>query len=110
MTGAISPAARSTGADAKLPPDGDLAYAKIAVSEVLGRGGKDASQAWENPQTRAYGTVTPLAAVYRQEGSLCRDFIASHVTEDTESWMQGEACRIPKGRWEVRSMKPWRRS
>jgi len=23
-----------------------------------------------------------------------------------ESWLQGEACRVHRGRWEVRTMKP----
>ena len=36
----------------KLPPDADLAYARAAASAVLGRGEKDTSMPWENPQHR----------------------------------------------------------
>ena len=94
----------------EMPPASDLAYAKLAATEVLSRGAKDASLPWENPLSGARGTVTPLASAYRVEGTLCRDFLASYVAEGSESWMQGEACRANKGRWEVRRLKPWRRT
>ncbi len=45
------------------------------------RGDKDASLPWENPETGARGTVTPLAAAYTQDGSTCRDFLASYVRD-----------------------------
>jgi surface antigen len=90
--------------------EADLAIARAAASEVLARGGKDASMPWENPQTGARGTVTPIAAAYNQDGFLCRDFLASYVRNGTESWMQGEACRQHQGRWEVRNLKPWQRT
>src|SRR5688572_17942478 len=44
--------------------DGDLAIARAAVTEVLTKGGKDASMPWENPDTGARGTITPLASAY----------------------------------------------
>jgi len=64
---------------------------------------------WENPGTGARGTVTPLASAYTQDGFTCRDFLASYVRKDSESWLQGEGCRIHQGRWEVRHMKPLQR-
>ena len=93
-----------------LPPASDLAYAKVAAAEVMRQGNEDASLPWENPASGARGTVTPIATAYRIEGELCRDFIASHVVEGTESWMQGEACRAARGEWQVRRLKAWRRS
>jgi hypothetical protein len=93
-----------------LPPEADLAFARRAAVEVLARGGRDTSQPWENPGSGARGTITPLASAYRVEGALCRDFLASYVKEGTESWMQGEACRGVRGRWEVRRLKPWRQA
>ena len=65
---------------------------------------------WENPETGARGTVTPLSAAHSNNGATCRDFLASYVRNGSESWMQGEACRGQQGRWEVRHMKPWRRT
>jgi surface antigen len=94
---------------AGLPPEGDLAYARAAASEVLTRGGKDASAPWENPSTGARGTVTPVATAYRQDGTTCREFLASYERDGSSSWLQGEACRA-KGGWEVKNLKPWQRT
>ena len=81
-----------------------------AVSDALGKGERDASVPWEDPATGARGTVTPLSTAYTQDGTTCRDFLASYVRNGAESWLQGEACRSGQGRWEVRQMRPWRRT
>lgn len=112
-----APAVPAVGNDLKgnsesapqLPPEADLAFARNAAAEVLTRGGKDVSAPWENPKSGARGTVTPLASAYRVDGALCRDFLASHVSGEEESWMQGEACKTGD-KWEVRRLKPWRRT
>jgi len=94
-----------------LPPESDLVFARAAASEVLGRGGKDSSTAWENPRSGARGTVTPIASAYNQDGRMCRDFLASYVHAGTEAWLQGEACQAGRaGKWEVRKLMPWKRS
>jgi hypothetical protein len=93
---------------AEPPAEGDLAIARAAVSEVLTKGGKDVSLPWENPSTGARGTVTPLATAYNQDGATCRDFLASYVKNGSESWLQGEACRAGRGKWEVRNLRPWK--
>jgi surface antigen len=85
----------------------DLAVASASTTVLLEHDG--ASGPWENPLTGARGTITPLAAVYRDNGIECRDFLASYVRENGEAWMQGEACRNGFGRWEVRNFRPWRR-
>ena len=103
-TGSLAAPAPATA----LPADGDLAFARAAAAEALGRNG-DVSVPWENPGTGARGTVTPLASAYTQDGFICRDFLASYVRKDSESWLQGEGCRIHQGRWEVRQMKPLKR-
>ena len=90
------------------PAEADLAFARAAASEVLSKGGKDTSMPWENPQTGARGTITPLATAYNQDGATCRDFLASYVRNGNEAWLQGEACRAGRGRWEVRSLRPWK--
>ncbi len=85
---------------------GDLEVASAATTTLLDY--RDGGP-WENPVTGARGTVTPLAAAYRDNGVECRDFLASYVHEKAEAWMQGEACRNSIGGWEVRTLKPWRR-
>ena len=109
VTGSISSVRAS--ADTNLT-DTDLAMTRNAASDIMSRGGKDASQPWENPQTGARGSVTPLASAYQApDGRTCRDFLASYVRGGNEGWLQGEACRGGEGApWEIRNMKPWKRS
>jgi len=104
-TGSFAPAAQVKSA---APTESDLAFARNAASDVLTRGDKDASQPWENPKTGARGSVTPLAQAYTSEGRTCRDFLASYVNGDAESWLQGAACKTGRGQWEIHTLKPWR--
>jgi hypothetical protein len=97
-------------ANRQLPSDADLAYASAAAADVLTKGHKDMSAPWENPRTGARGTITPIAAEYAQDGSTCREFLASYVAKDNEAWLQGEACQMHQGKWVVRSLKPWQRN
>ena len=104
----------SLGKQAAVPPvptESDLVFARTAASDVLTKGDKDSSQPWENPETGARGTVTPIASAYNLDGFTCQDFLASYVRSgNAENWMRGEACRIHQGNWEVRSLKPWKSS
>ena len=99
----------SVGPQAEKPPtDSDLAFARNAASDVLTKGSKDFSQPWENPETGARGSVTPLAQAYSSDdGRTCRDFLASYVNGRSESWLQGAACQANHGRWEIHTLKPW---
>jgi len=104
VTGSVG-AQSSTG---PAPTEGDLAFARNAASDVLTRGDKDSSQPWENPETGARGSVTPVAQAYFSEGRTCRDFLASYVNGRSESWLQGAACQSGQGRWEIHTLKPWK--
>jgi surface antigen len=104
ITGSIGAAP----AGGQLPSESDLAFARNAASDVLTKGDKDSSQPWENPETGARGSVTPLAQAYSSDGRTCRDFLASYVNGRTESWLQGAACQSGNGRWEIRTLNPWR--
>jgi hypothetical protein len=95
---------------AALPPDTDLAYARAAAANLLAKEGETRSAPWENPHSGARGTVSPLAAAYTQDGVICRDFLASYLRPGEESWLQGEACRADHGKWEVRTLRPWKRT
>ena len=106
VTGSVGAAEAAVPA----PTESDLAFARNAASDVLTKGDKDSSQPWENPETGARGSVTPLAQAYSQEGRTCRDFLASYVNGQSESWLQGAACQSSQGRWEIHTLKPWRQS
>jgi surface antigen len=98
-------------ASAPAPTDTDLAFARNAASDVLTKGDKDSSQHWQNPETGARGSVTPLTQAYAtDDGRTCRDFLASYVNGKTEDWLQGSACHNGNGRWEIHTLKPWRQS
>jgi hypothetical protein len=92
------------------PAEADLAVARAAAAALLAAGDKDASVSWENPATGARGTITPIASAYSVDGLTCRDFLASYLRGGTESWLQGEACERSRGRWEVRRLRPWRKT
>ena len=92
------------------PTESDLAFARTAASDVLTKGDKDSSQPWENPETGARGSVTPLSQAYSSEdGRTCRDFLSSYVNGRAESWLQGAGCKAGHGRWEIHTIKPWNR-
>jgi surface antigen len=88
------------------PPEVDLAYARAVAAEALAHGGKDMSVPWENPRTGASGNITPLATSYSEGSFTCRDFLASYLHGESQAWLQGEACRIGHGKWEVKSLTP----
>lgn len=95
VTGSIKPRQASL----KLPdgdaPKGiavaDWAAAKLALDQALASGEKDISVPWENADTGARGTATPIGAT-RSGG--CRDFMIAVVDGKTDDrWVHGEACR-----------------
>ena len=108
-TASIRPASAASPAGTALG-DMDLAYAKAAVADLLGRPEKNGSQPWENPSTGARGTVTAVADAYTSDGFQCRDFLASYIRDGSESWLQGDACRIHQGKWTVRNLRPLKRT
>jgi surface antigen len=103
VTGSVSSTPVAAAAN-----DGDLEYARAAAAQALATDGK--SVPWENPHTGARGTITPIANAYAQDGFVCRDFLASYVRQGAESWLQGEGCRVHHGKWEVRVMRPWKKT
>jgi len=107
QTGALGQPAQE--ADAVPPPEVDLAYARAVAADALARSDKDDSVPWLNPNTGAGGNITPLAASYGEGTLTCRDFLASYVRGQTEAWLQGEACRTGRGKWEVKSLTPLNR-
>jgi surface antigen len=108
QTGSSGGARQADMSSTASPSEADLAYARAAAAEVIARGAKNSSIPWENPHTGAGGNITPLAAVNDAAASTCRDFLASYVRGQAQTWLQGEACRTQHGQWEVKSLKPFK--
>ncbi|HWP25895.1 MAG TPA: RT0821/Lpp0805 family surface protein [Xanthobacteraceae bacterium] len=108
VTGTVAQGAFAAAAPADLL-EADLVYAKAAAAELLTRGGPDSSMPWANPNTGAHGTITPIAASDSQNGVTCRDFLASYLRGNSETWLHGEACRTGS-RWDVKILKPFSRT
>jgi surface antigen len=112
VTGALNPVANAMAAmqpDQTGLPESDLAFTRIAASDVLAKDQKNVSQSWENPQTGARGSVTALTSAFIDNGNTCREFLASHVQGKVETWLEGSACQNG-AKWEVRSLKAWKRT
>lgn len=106
QTGSIGGAVHRANAAAAPPSEVDLAYARAVAADALERGSKDSSIPWENPHTGAGGNITPLASAYSEGAATCRDFLASYVLGQAQTWLQGAACRTARGTWEVKSLRP----
>jgi surface antigen len=89
-----------------MPSESDLAHARAAASDAIAREGNDSSTPWSNPESGAGGNITPLGKSYTQGELRCRGFLASYTHGATQSWLQGEACRMASGKWEVRNLRP----
>ena len=79
----------SLGTQATSPPvptESDLAFARTAASDVLTKGDKDSSQPWENPETGARGSVTPLSQAYASDDG-------PHLPG-----FPGQLCQRPRGK------------
>ncbi len=88
----------------------DWPHAQAALREALTRTDEGPSVPWENPASGARGTVTPIASAFTKDGLPCRNFIASHVKDGVETWSEGLACRVNANTWEVKSVKPLKKS
>jgi surface antigen len=107
--GATGSLAVRPASEAEAMSSTDWSLAKSALREALAREG-DASIPWQNPSTGARGTVTPIASAYTEDGFACRNFLASRVHDGRESWLEGVACRLHRGAWDVKSARPLRES
>ncbi len=98
VTGSIRPTHVSLTVPVGAPPAGiaagDWAQAKQALDLALASKQEGASQPWDNKQTGAHGSATPLGAVKENK---CRDFRIGVVDKTGEHWVQGEACSKAEG-------------
>ena len=110
VTGAIPLHMASTSSNPMGMSQIDWPLAQAALKEALNRTDEGPSVPWDNPASGARGTVTPIASAFTKDGLPCRNFIASHVKDGIETWSEGLACRVNAGMWEVKNVKPLKKS
>ncbi|MGJ0397036.1 MAG: RT0821/Lpp0805 family surface protein [Methylocystis sp.] len=105
-----------TGAIPKLPPklshaldQEDDRRAIAAMSTALDPQGSGASVNWDNPQTGAKGSFTPVGQPYPLEGKICRAFQADIAVHETQESLQGAACREKTAEWALIEVKHLRK-
>jgi hypothetical protein len=99
-TGAIpTPAAPARPALPAALDEEDRRRAMGALGIALDPQGNGASVAWNNPVSKAHGTMTPVGYAYPENGLICRKFsahIESAAGLETDS---GAACRDKDAMW-----------
>lgn len=83
----------------------DLRRAMAAMSTALDPQGSGASVHWDNPQTGAKGSFTPLGQAYPLDGKICRAFVADIEAGETDEKLQGAACREKSADWALTEAK-----
>ncbi len=88
----------------------DWRRAKAALAVALDPQGSGAAVKWDNPDTEASGTFTPVAQPFVKQDEICRAFLATIVSAAGKtSSLQGTACKLSAEEWQIKDVKPWRK-
>lgn len=87
----------------------DLRRATAAMSTALDPQGSGASVNWDNPQSGAKGSFTPVGQAYPLDGKVCRAFLADISASETVEKLQGAACREKSAEWALTEVKPFKK-
>jgi hypothetical protein len=105
-----------TGSIHKAPPElargleyEDQRRAIAALGTALDPQGAGGSVNWDNAQTGAKGSFTPVGPAYPIDGKICRAFVADVATKEAQERLQGAACREKTAEWSLSEVKPWRK-
>ncbi len=88
----------------------DWRRAKAALAVALDPQGNGAAVAWENPQSGAKGSFTPVGEARPSDDKLCRAFLADVGGAAPTQSLQGVACREKAGEWAIGDVKPWKKA
>jgi surface antigen len=87
----------------------DLRRATAAMSTALDPQGSGTSVRWDNPQTGAKGSFTPVGQAYPLDGKICRAFLADVAAQASVEKLQGAACREKSAEWALTDVKPFKK-
>ena len=82
--------------------EADIEIMSAAVDETLSDVADGAERRWENPETGAGGTLTPLSTA-EKSGQLCRRLEIANHAKGTSARSVEEFCRQADGLWKIRS-------
>lgn len=86
----------------------DLRRADGAMTVALDPQGNGAPVSWDNAQSGAKGSFTPVGAPFVKSDEICRTFIAHVQTQTKPVRLQGTACRPSGGDWAVKDVQPFK--
>ena len=107
-TGSIASASTPRPAPA-LPPaldEEDRRRVLGALAIALDPQGNGATVHWDNPVSKARGSVTPAGFAYPENDLVCRAFSAQFVTASGTLANQGAACRDKNAQWVLADLRP----
>jgi len=70
-----------------------------ALGIALDPQGNGATVNWDNPVSKAHGSVTPAGFAYPENGLICRKFSARFETSAGAEAHAGAACRDKSAQW-----------
>ncbi len=88
----------------------DWRRAKGAMALALDPQGNGAAVNWDNPQTKARGSFTPVGQARAVDDNICRAFLAELGGSLRQETLQGDACRDRAGEWTVGKVQPWKKA
>jgi len=83
----------------------DLRRADGAMVVALDPQGNGSPVSWDNPQSGAKGSFTPVGAPFVKSDEICRTFVAHVETQTKPARLKGTACRLSGGEWAVKEMQ-----
>jgi surface antigen len=107
-TGAIIPVSARTVSAPGLPAsldDEDRRRALGALAIALDPQGNGATVHWDNPVSKAHGSVTPAGFAYPSNDLICRDFLAQFETTAGPEAARGAACRDKDAQWSLAKLQ-----
>ncbi len=103
-----------TGSDSPVPfgrllDEEDRRREKAALSTALDPQGDGATVRWENNRSGTKGAITAVGRAYTSDGKICRAFLGELAREALRRTVQGTACAVAAGDWQLRETKPFDR-
>jgi surface antigen len=84
----------------------DWRRASAAMNTALDPQGSGAGVNWDNPQTGARGSITPVGSAFPLDGKICRTFRADLAAKEAHESLEGAACREKTAEWSLTRVRP----